>query len=464
MVLWVGVDDTDSLGGMCTTFLATEMIRVLTSEYDLIGYPRLVRLNPCIPWKTRGNAAIALRFGRGRGGSRVVGRIGDRSVRSYSAGVRAREDPESVRDVLSALIERWAVLTDPTTNPAFVVLRTPPVSALYWRAVRGIVTRTDARRAIAGRGYARTYKNGRGIIGAAAALSWRPRDRTYEVLAYRHPALWGLPREIDARSVREMDMAFPSTFNNYDYVNERVVIAPHSPCPILLGIRGDDPRDLPSALSRIGGERPERWLLLETNQGTDDHIRRDDWAVRPFTSTSLEGVVASTPVTHPGGHVLFEILGRRKLDVVAYEPSKQFRRVVRALRPGDRVRVYGSIRSQPVGMNLEKLEVLALAEDLHKVANPRCPVCGKSMKSVGFRAGFRCLRGHARVPFEASRLVSFDREISLGFYEPPVIARRHLAKPIKRIPSGPRLIAGSVAAPTRPPLDFRSMPIGSRQR
>ncbi len=460
MVLWVGVDDTDSLGGMCTTFLATEMIRVLTSDHDLIGYPRLVRLNPCIPWKTRGNAAIALRFGRGRGPSRVVGRIGDRSVRSYPAGVRARDDPKSVRDVLSALVEHWAVLTDPTTNPAFVVLRKPPGPALYWRAVREIVMRRDARRAIAGRGYARTYKNGRGIIGATAALSWRPRDRTYEVLAYRHPALWGLPREIDASSVREMDEAFPSTFNNYDYVNERVVIAPHSPCPILLGIRGDDFRDLPSALSRIRGERPERWLLFETNQGTDDHIRRDDWSVRPFTSTSLEGVVASTPATHPGGHVLFEVVGRRRLDVVAYEPSKQFRDVVRALRPGDHVRVYGSIRSRPVGMNLEKLEVLSLVEDLHKVANPRCPVCGKSMKSIGFRAGFRCVRGHARVPFEASRLVSFHREISLGFHEPPVSARRHLAKPIKRIRGGPRSRAGAIAAPEQLRLYSRSVAIG----
>ena len=43
MVLWIGVDDTDSLGGMCTTYLATELIRALTEEYDLIGYPRLVR-------------------------------------------------------------------------------------------------------------------------------------------------------------------------------------------------------------------------------------------------------------------------------------------------------------------------------------------------------------------------------------------------------------------------------------
>src|SRR5438876_9365221 len=36
MVLWIGVDDTDSLTGMCTTFLAGELVRELTRAYDLI--------------------------------------------------------------------------------------------------------------------------------------------------------------------------------------------------------------------------------------------------------------------------------------------------------------------------------------------------------------------------------------------------------------------------------------------
>src|SRR2546426_152784 len=73
MVLWIGVDDTDSLRGMCTTFLAAELVHDLTEDRDLIGYPRLVRLNPTIPWKTRGNGAICLRFGRGVGPRILIG-------------------------------------------------------------------------------------------------------------------------------------------------------------------------------------------------------------------------------------------------------------------------------------------------------------------------------------------------------------------------------------------------------
>jgi len=57
--MWVGIDDTDSLKGGCTTYVATELVDKL--KYDLIGFPRLVRLNPNIPWKTRGNEQLHYR-------------------------------------------------------------------------------------------------------------------------------------------------------------------------------------------------------------------------------------------------------------------------------------------------------------------------------------------------------------------------------------------------------------------
>ena len=432
MVLWVGVDDTDSLKGMCTTFLATELVRELTADHDLIGYPRLVRLNPNIPWKTRGNGALALRFGRGTGRPWKVGRIGGRDLLAFPKG-RGDEDPRDLRSRAVRLVERWAAFDDPTTNPACVVLNRRPPASLYWKAVRGVVSRAQARRAVRGRGYVRAYKNGRGVVGAAAAVSWRPRDRTYEILAYRAESLWGTPRHIDPDSVREMDRAFPSTFNNFDYINNKVVIAPHSPCPILFGIRGDNPEDLPPAMKTIRGERPERWLLFETNQGTDDHIRPGDWSLEPWTGTAVSGTVATVPRTRSGGHVLFELQGRGLLTIVAYEPSKQFRTTVRALRPGDRIQVWGSVREEPRTLNLERLELMDLAKSPRKASNPRCPRCGKSMKSVGRDAGYRCLRCREHAGIESAEWIFEPRTIQVGTYEPPTSARRHLSKPIKRI-------------------------------
>ena len=58
--LRIGLDDTDAPGGLCTTWLGA----VLAGRLEAAGMPvrerRLVRLNPNAPFRTRGNAAIAL--------------------------------------------------------------------------------------------------------------------------------------------------------------------------------------------------------------------------------------------------------------------------------------------------------------------------------------------------------------------------------------------------------------------
>src|ERR671922_161820 len=61
--LHVAFDDTDSRGGRCTTHLAFKVAEHLKKKMgaELIDYPLLVRLNPNIPWKTRGNGALCLR-------------------------------------------------------------------------------------------------------------------------------------------------------------------------------------------------------------------------------------------------------------------------------------------------------------------------------------------------------------------------------------------------------------------
>ena len=61
--LHIGLDDTDSRDGMCTTFLAYKIIEYLKKErVRFLDYPYLIRFNPNIPWKTRGNGAVALKI------------------------------------------------------------------------------------------------------------------------------------------------------------------------------------------------------------------------------------------------------------------------------------------------------------------------------------------------------------------------------------------------------------------
>ena len=59
----LGLDDTDSDDGMCTTYLITLILEELLKEkIKVLDYPNLIRLNPNIPWRTRGNASLCLRL------------------------------------------------------------------------------------------------------------------------------------------------------------------------------------------------------------------------------------------------------------------------------------------------------------------------------------------------------------------------------------------------------------------
>lgn len=62
MLLHIGFDDTDSPSGGCTTYIAARLVDVLSGlGARFVDYPNLLRLNPNVPWKTRGNGAVCLR-------------------------------------------------------------------------------------------------------------------------------------------------------------------------------------------------------------------------------------------------------------------------------------------------------------------------------------------------------------------------------------------------------------------
>ncbi len=429
--MYVAFDDTDSTTSMCTTFLATEVVRALRPQ-GIIGYPRLVRLNPSVPWKTRGNGALALRVGEGRGEPKVIGRIDGKDVLSYPS-LRSEAEATEVLETCSRLLDRWS-RTQEDASPGLVVSERPPKPSIYWLAARTIVDRPTIDLELERIG-ALTYQlaGGRGVIGAAAAMSWRPRDRTYETLVYRRKYRWGSPRRVNADDVRRIDELFPSTFNNFDHDAYRTAIVPHSGCPILFGVRGDDPLETAKAAASVRSEAKDRWLTFMSNQGTDDHIIRKG-ALRPWSSYLVRGEVSSGPRTIAGGHVIFQLLtkGGDRLDCAAYEPSKGFRGVVRQLALGDLVEVMGELREEPRTLNLEKLHVIGLAKMERKASNPVCPVCGKSMGSMGSGGGYRCKRCRAKAS-TGERWEPVGRNIEIGWYEPPVRSRRHISKPLKRM-------------------------------
>ncbi|MEM3041015.1 MAG: DUF1743 domain-containing protein, partial [Nitrososphaerota archaeon] len=82
------------------------------------------------------------------------------------------------------------------------------------------------------------FKNGRGIIGALAAIGFTG-EKTYELISYRNPSNYGKKRQINLESVHKMnEKMFPRVFDNIDAETGRILITPHGNDPVFCGIRG----------------------------------------------------------------------------------------------------------------------------------------------------------------------------------------------------------------------------------
>ena len=400
----LGIDDTDSPSGMCTTYLGALLARRLITMHMPVREARLLRLNPNVIYKTRGNAAICL---------------------------EVNGDVDRVFETACEMVHEFAHFSHENTNPGVVAVENPPGPDFYWKAVRDFCTTDEAVAVLeaAGARY-KGFKNGRGLIGATAAVCSVFPDMTFEHLVYRNSNVFGTPRFVDRDSLFEAETAtFPHTWDTVDTENDCVVCVPHTPDPVLFGIRGESPSWVAFARMQVKAEPTGIEQVFVTNQGTDAHLL--DGKIGTLTeslSYRVTGTVCTPAQTGRGGHVSIEIgNGDVVTRCMAYEPTKGFRNVLRALWPGDRVLVTGSYKGASI--NLEKVCIIALSE-ARTTQSPVCPSCGARMKSAGFQKGFKCRKCGERQ--KDPQVTLHDRTITPGWYEVPPVARRHLAKPLCR--------------------------------
>jgi len=417
----IGLDDTDSKQGGCTTYTATLIFEKLLQENIIpADFPWLVRLNPNIPWKTRGNGALAIHL------------------------ETLEENIKRIKQIVTSTILRTSDPSIPGTDPAAIFLVGPvtdEVRQFCTSALHEVLTIKQGYHLLqALNAEVYTPKGRRGIIGALAALGYGDeRDHTYEIIGYRIKKMLGKPRRVNLDSVKKMDeLKELRTFNNVDSETRRVLTCPHGPDPVLIGIRGEDPADLVAAFLMVELEEPvERVMIFNTNQGTDAHFDRTS-TIRDISvhqSVRLKGRVSSPPKTLKGGHVFFQLEDPTGVvDCAAYQPTGPFRNTILGLIAGDRVEAYGGVRQGPeerLTVNLEKLEVLSLEEDVHYI-RPRCASCGSSCESMGREQGFRCRKCGQRFPRETLTRSVLPRQLRETFYIPPPRAHRHLTKPERR--------------------------------
>jgi tRNA(Ile2)-agmatinylcytidine synthase len=422
-IMHIGLDDTDSTRKGCTTYVTALIVEKLEKlGVTFLDYPNLIRLNPNVPWKTRGNGALCLRI---RHASGLEGEIKENAIN---------------------LLEEHSDLDFKGTDPGIVFLQNAEVpeeiKAFAKNAITGIVTLKEAMRLIKKfGGEALGFKARRGIIGGLAAIGEPLEgDFTYELIAYRTPQNFGSKRKVDKASIFEMDeLTKPYTFNNVDSEKGRVVITPRGPDPILFGIRGETPEVVKKACGVAKPLEPvDRWLIFRTNQGTDAHLKPVAALkqVAPYSSVVATGTVSRDPRLVPLRHVIFSIKDETgEVDCAAYEPTGALRKVARDLTTGDGVEVYGAVRKpsadKPLTINLEKIKVLALAPKI-VLQNPACPNCGKRLESMGKNQGFRCKKCGARFADARKVQVAVERELKPGLYVTSTRSQRHLTKPLRR--------------------------------
>jgi tRNA(Ile2)-agmatinylcytidine synthase len=417
-MLHVAFDDTDSRVGRCTTHLAFKVADQLKRAGEkLVDYPLLIRLNPNIPWKTRGNGAVCLRL--------------------------QVQDAGRVVDYVRQAVEEGSAIGS-GANPGVAFLQSNHVPAGIQQfsalAMCDVLSRQMAEKVAKAAGVQYfTFGNGQGLVGSLGAMGCLlGGDHTFELIAYRKPQNCGTPRVVDElRVIKFSADTYPNTFNNYDTNHRRVLIAPHGADPVFFGVRGESPDIVGSALPALRPEEElEGWTIFRSNQGTNMHLQNEISIAQPkaYSAGHIKCRVNSKPYAMEGGHVIFTVESGAEMPAAVYEPTG-LANVAAKLDVGDIIEIGVGVRKgttkHPKILNVEYLAVLELAPAF-VVLNPVCKLCCKRMKSEGRNKGYQCDKCKHKEVNAKKIFVPQERGIKTGLYIPTPKAHRHLTKPVQR--------------------------------
>ena len=416
-ILNVGFDDTDSPKGMCTTFLAYKIVDLLHKQKtEFLDFPRLIRFNPNIPWKTRGNGAVSFKI--------------------------RTKNPSKIKNQIKNLVLKYSDIEN-GANPGLVFFESNEIPPEFIKfsnlALWQLINRNNAKKFAKQNNLEVHYQgNGQGLVGAIGAIGYDFDDHTLELLSYRKKSKFGKERKISTQSVKNMqEQTSPNTFNSFDTKKGRVLITPHGPDPVFYGVRGENVTSLVYATKILKtSEKLDGYMIFKSNQGTGDHLRNklNHKNMKPYASGKISGIISNAPKVVKGGHVFFKIISdNHEFWCAVYKPTGMAV-IASNLLKGDKISVGGGVRKAsknfPRIINLEFLDIVSLVKNT-KLSNPQCKKCNKKMKSKGKDQGFQCIRCGNKASVKITLEVS--RNIKKQLYLPKMSAHRHLTRPLQRI-------------------------------
>jgi tRNA(Ile2)-agmatinylcytidine synthase len=391
---WLGLDDTDSLMEGCTTYSFHLLLESLPTSVTVVS-PRLVRLWPFAQHRTRGNAAVAVEL-------LVEDEV--EFIQYLEVFWNDHLLPTKGKISPSQHDDREQYPAD----PGMVWFSSQqPAEEFYTLAVQSEVDLTQVPTADRSWG-------GQGRIGATAAIAWRQKRCTWEAIAWREINRHGqLERAVCEQALTLVD-SMPSTFLSRDPRKGTGLVAPRGPCPVLFGVRARDSTSALEAGSKLlAAESTESTVgmrVFVTNQATDDHL-----------SHSQKATVAHVEILSRGNCVITTESGKW----LAFAESGSVKKLAQWLQPGDVIEGYGLSPEFGV-LHLEKLRVVSAHPTQHR---PMCGECSVRMKSMGKGQGCRCPKCKQRTDDAWDSVARIPPAES--WVQPPVDARRHLARPLE---------------------------------
>lgn len=412
---WIGLDDTDSVDGGCTTWDFHLLLTHLEEcGFTIVGHPNLVRLWPFAPERTRGNAALSA------------------EIQSSSNGICDVLENWFNKQYNSIKSSKNDVISE-SASPVLVFTETRFPEEWYWNAVRGYVDPNNRLNDVSSFPSARFWSKEddsdspfltRGLVGASSAIAWMgENDWTWEATAWRMAGNIGKTRKVPGILVGEMSDKFPKTILNRDPNAGDSLIAPRTPCPVLYGIRSEDSSIAEQAHNWLqSNEDVEQAFAMRvhrSNQATDDHIQNTD-----------SGMVISKVREVKGGHASLGVFdGEKQCTLVAFKQGGDVNRLLKSLVVGDLVKWRALI--SPNGEF--HLESLMCSDGVpRQLSRPNCQ-CGGKLCRQGIGQPLRCEQCGAT---EKSVWVNTGFESIDQWVEPPSSNRRHLAKPLNRQAKG----------------------------
>ena len=392
---WLGLDDTDHIGGGCTTHKLYQLLQDLPIKFKFDN-PRLVRLWPFAKRRTRGNAAVCVE---------IITEEVDDLIKFLDNWWK--ENLQQLAGMLthSENYQR----TQYETDPGMVWFNKQPNERFYWETVSKEVFIDEMPIADFSWG-------GHGKIGATAAVAWPAKISTFEAIAWRHNSniLKQKSRKVDLSKLLIVDEDH-NTFMSRDLRSKNILISPRGNCPVLFGLRA---KTLQSAKKNceflIDSDETEEiygHMIFQTNQATDDHLEEDKFGVVKNIDILPRGTVK---IATKDGNIL-----------MAFAESGDIKLLAQWLIENDQIKFNGLLNHDQA-IHLERLKVIKAANIKQR---PICQQCDVRMKSMGTNQLVRCPKCRIKSDKlwdEISRVPPFG-----NWVQPPLDSRRHLTMPIE---------------------------------